>query len=321
MKRNLIAALTAVCLLAAPVMPAVPEMMTVLTVHAEESGTCGENLTWTLDADGTLTVSGTGEMTGYNGNEDQCSPFNSLDSVRTLILEPGVTSIGDETFRYCINLTSVTIPDSVTSIGRLAFGGCTSLTSVTIPDSVTSIGRLAFSECTNLTSAAIPESVTSIGAGAFRDCTRLTSVTIPESVTSIGVGAFYCCTHLTAVTILNPKCGIGDSIYTFSNDYDNGNDLFTGTIYGYAGSTAPEYAEKYRRRFEVISSTPTEPAPGDVNGDGTADIMDCIALNKFLVGAGSLNDTQRKAADLTGDGNITADDSLALLKAVLGIQS
>ena len=104
-----------------------------------------------------------------------------------------VTSIGNEAFRSCSGLTSVTIGNSVTSIGILAFYGCSGLTSVTIPNSVTSIGSNAFSGCSGLTSVTIPNSVTSIEYDAFWGCSGLTSVTIPNSVTSIEYGAFASC--------------------------------------------------------------------------------------------------------------------------------
>ena len=144
-----------------------------------------------------------------------------------------VTSIGDNAFRDCSGLTSVTIPNSVTSIGDYAFSNCSSLTSVTIPNSVTSIGNSAFWCCSINTinfkgsiedwcnkawspssissnyqlqlngviqeSINIPNSVTNIGDYAFAGCSSLTSVTIPNSVTSIGSWAFYGCNSLTSV--------------------------------------------------------------------------------------------------------------------------
>ena len=112
-----------------------------------------------------------------------------------------VTSIGDNAFRDCSGLTSVTIPNSVTSIGDGAFAFCSGLTSVTIPNSVTSIDRYAFSGCSSLTTVTIPNSVTSIGKYAFRGCSSLTTVTIPNSVTSIGYGAFANCSGLTSVVV------------------------------------------------------------------------------------------------------------------------
>ena len=124
-----------------------------------------------------------------------------------------VTSIGDEAFRECKKLTSVTIPNSVTSIGNYAFYECFSLTSVTIPNSVTSIGGRAFQACTSLTSVTLGNSVTSIGDEAFRECKNLTSITIPNSVTSIGGRAFQACTSLTSVTLGNSVTSIGDEAF------------------------------------------------------------------------------------------------------------
>ena len=119
------------------------------------SGTCGENLTWTLDSDGVLTISGTGKMTNYSSSYYSIPWSSNRSAIKTVIIENGVTSIGNYAFYYCKSLTSVTIGNSVTSIGYSAFRYCTSLTSVTIPDSVTSIGNYAFSYCTNLASITI----------------------------------------------------------------------------------------------------------------------------------------------------------------------
>ena len=158
------------------------------------------NLTWKLDADGTLTISGTGAMKNYDYN-DNPSPVYNNSNVKKVVIEDGVTSIGNSAFNECISLTSITIPDSVTSIGTYAFSGCRSLTSITIPDSVTSIGASAFNSCSGLTSITIPDSVTSIGNFAFSYCISLTSITIPDSVTSIGSYAFYNCKNLTTISL------------------------------------------------------------------------------------------------------------------------
>ena len=133
-----------------------------MIAHADKSGTCGENLTWTLmESTGTLTIEGSGAM------EDFSSPSS-------------VPWYGDET-----KISNVVIGGGVTKIGKLAFSGCSGLTSITIPNSVTSIGEYAFLSCYGLTSVTIPNSVTSIGESAFYGCFGLTSVTIPNSVTNL----------------------------------------------------------------------------------------------------------------------------------------
>ena len=120
----------------------------ILTANAAESGKCGKNLTWVLD-DGTLTISGTGEMTVYFSCE---SPFYNNQDIKNIVIEYGVTSIGAYAFCECASLNGITIPESVTGIGDDAFYGCTSLTSITIPNSVISIENVAFSSCRILTS-------------------------------------------------------------------------------------------------------------------------------------------------------------------------
>ena len=127
--------------------------------------------------------------------------FRDCSGLTSVTIPNSVTSIGDGAFAFCSGLTSVTIPNSVTSIGEGAFFGCSGLTSVTIPNSVTSIDRYAFSGCSSLTTVTIPNSVTSIGKYAFRGCSSLTTVTIPNSVTSIGYGAFANCSGLTSVVV------------------------------------------------------------------------------------------------------------------------
>ena len=176
------------------------------------SGTCGaqgDNLTWTLDDSGTLTISGEGEMTSSPSWSSYC------DKISSVVIESGVTSIANRAFSYCSRLTSVTIPGSVTSIGNAAFLGCYNLESVTIPDSVTSIGTDAFTRCDNLTSVTIPPSVTSIGANAFKNCSSLVSVPIPPSVTYIDTAVFYECSNLTSVTIPDSVTSIGEAAFEY----------------------------------------------------------------------------------------------------------
>ena len=179
----------------------------ITTAEILSQGTCGENLAWTFDSEGTLTISGAGAMynyrsEGYSGESNDYVPWSrSRGKIKAVIIRDNVTNIGQCAFANCTNLISVIIPDSVTSIEFAAFASCPSLTTITIPDSVTSIGAHAFAKCTSLINVAIPNSVASIENGTFSNCSSLTSVTIPDSVTSIGVSAFNGCTNLTSVTI------------------------------------------------------------------------------------------------------------------------
>ena len=174
-------------------------LMAVSAFAAEEvaSGTCGENLTWVLDSEGTLTISGMGDM--YDCGDD--SPWFNNSAIKKVVINPGVTSIGDDAFYCCTALTSIEIPEGVTWIGGSAFSGCTALTSIEIPEGVTSIGHYAFSGCAGLASIEFPEGVTSIGSFAFAGCTGLTSVVVPEGVTKIYSGLFYGCTGLASIEI------------------------------------------------------------------------------------------------------------------------
>ena len=131
-----------------------------------------DNLTWTLDADGTLNISGMGAMKDY-GYDSNRNPVYKNSNVKKVVIEDGVTSIGNYAFSGCLGLKSITIPDGITSIGSFAFYGC-SLTNIRIPGSVTSIGNCAIEDCMSLTSVTIPGSVSSIGEYAFRDCRNLT---------------------------------------------------------------------------------------------------------------------------------------------------
>ena len=210
MKKRLLSFVLAVLMIAS-LLP-----VTALAADIVDSGTCGaegdgSNLTWTLDSEGVLTISGSGDMHGYYF--PSAPWYGSRSRVKSAVIADGVTSIGNQAFSECTSLTSVTIPDSVTSIGGWAFSECTSLTSVTIPDSVTSIDWCAFYKCGSLTSVTIPDSVTLIGNSAFQGCTSLTSVTIPNSVTSIGERAFSECTSLTSVTIPDSVTSIGNQAF------------------------------------------------------------------------------------------------------------
>ena len=185
------------------------------SLRAGQSGKCGDNVTWTLDDQGVLTIEGTGAMTDYA----YLSPSPWADSnPKKVVIADGITTIGKYAFNNSSMLSSVTIPNSVTKIGEHAFEYCTDLTSVDIPNSVTSIEEGAFMLCTGLTSVTISNSLTSIAEQTFMHCFNLASVTIPSSVTKIGQEAFAYCMGLESIESLAetpPTCG--------DNAFDNAN--------------------------------------------------------------------------------------------------
>ena len=175
------------------------------------SGTCGENLTWSLDGDGVLTIRGTGEMKDY---QTDSTPWEGNRwKIKSVVVESGVTSIGANAFYDCSALTSIALPDSVTSIGERAFSYCGALTGITLPDSVTEIGKYAFIECSALKSITLPDCITEIGERTFFGCSALTSITLPDSVTEIGAYAFYKCDALTSIVLPANITSIGQSAF------------------------------------------------------------------------------------------------------------
>ena len=158
------------------------------------SGTVGEALNWAVYDDGKLRISGTW------GQYDSDRPWKNY-SFNEVIIEPGITRIGNSAFMDCGGVTSVTIPNTVTSIDHQAFRGCKNLTGVTIPSSVTEIGGWVFYGCTNLASVTFSGGLTFIGDKAFYGCTELKSVALPNGLKTISGSAFYGCSGLTDVTI------------------------------------------------------------------------------------------------------------------------
>lgn len=224
-------------------------LLSSLSVSAESieiDGTCGDNLTWTLTSKGELIIEGAGAMHEYY----EVYPWSEhTESIQTISIKEGVTSIGAWAFSNCSNLTSITIPESVTSIGDGAFDDCSNLTSIFIPKGVSSIGLWAFVSCSSLNSiivaetntnydsrkncnaiietnsnklilgcaaTVIPGSVTTIGNAAFCGCTSLVNITIPENVTNIEEGAFVDCTSLNTVVMLSKNLSnIGSEAFAY----------------------------------------------------------------------------------------------------------
>ena len=226
-----------------------------------------DNLTWKLYEDGTLNISGTGAMKDYDNDP---SPACRNSNVKKVVIEDGVTSIGNKAFDSCSSLTSITIPNSVTNIGAAAFDSCGSLTSITIPGSVTSIGTVAFYNCSGLTSVTIPDSVTNIGAAAFDSCGSLTSIVIPNSVTSIESYAFSACSSLTSITIPDSVTSIGN------NAFDSCSSLTSITIPDGVASI-----ESYA--FYNCSGLTSITIPDSVTNIGAVAFDSCTSLTSITI--------------------------------------
>ena len=268
-----------------------------------ESGACGENLTWTLDAAGTLTVSGTGAM-------NRAPWYSNCDSIKAVVIESGVTTIGDRAFSGCSSLNSITIPESVTAIGEYAFAWCSSLSSITLPESVTTIGDRAFDGCSRLTdvsitdldawcridfgngsatpmcnggnlllngqrivSVAVPEGVTEVKANTFYGFKDLIQVTLPEGVTTIGDGAFSGCDSLTGITI--PK-----SVTTIGEDAFFGCSSLTGITIPKSVTTIGD------RAFYRCSSLTGITIPKSVTAIGEEAFDGCTGLSSITIPEG-----------------------------------
>ena len=172
------------------------------------SGKCGDSASWKLDADGVLTITGAGPMADYGAY----GPWYiaHLTDIKKVVVQEGVTTIGDHAFANLSYVTSVTIPSSITSIGAHAFEKCRLGGAVTLPEGLTAIGDFAFSG-SGMASLTLPASLRTIGNSAFLFCS-LRELTIPDGVTSIGTGAFYNAS-LTSVKLPASGVTLGDSLF------------------------------------------------------------------------------------------------------------
>ncbi|MCR5811164.1 MAG: leucine-rich repeat domain-containing protein, partial [Lachnospiraceae bacterium] len=152
------------------------------------SGTCGTNLTWTLE-DGVLTISGTGNMTNYSSASP--APWYTVrDNIESVVINEGVSYIGPYAFSGCSSMTGISLASSVTGIGPSAFSSCSELTEIDLPAGITSINNSVFYNCSSLTHITIPATVTSISSGAFDGCTSLTEIIFEGSAPVFGNNVF-----------------------------------------------------------------------------------------------------------------------------------
>ena len=225
----------------------------------------GSDVTWQLTENTddpntyTLTIRGSGAMKNYLMSGHQ--PWRSFrDQITSVVVSPGVTSIGNLAFALSRNIIHVDIADSVVSIGEQAFFKCSSLTNITVPQSVTYIGVNAFDSCTKLSSITLStNNITSIRPYTFSGCSELSSIVIPDGVTSIQVGAFSNCTKLTSITIPGSVTSIGSNVFdgcTSLNDirYSGTSESVISALSGYVPTLVTfNYGDKVPEAKRMIT--------------------------------------------------------------------
>ena len=283
------------------------------TLDMTPHGKCGDYLYWNI-TDSTLTIFGTGAMYDY---ALKTSPwYTHKESLKTLVLEEGMTSIGKYAFYRCSGFTeNLIIPNSVTSIGYVAFNTCKFTGSLTIPNNVTSIGDYAFTSCDFRGSLTIGNSVTSIGRNAFSQCYFTGSLIIPNSVTYIGNEAFNCY-GLTDIFFYRNESPSIAYINTFANI--NSNAKIYAPVIWESFTNIPE--DKLVKMPTFVGQQTTDngqqtSSTGWVFPEGQTEISaeDHVAINAPLVlGQQSTDNSQQTLSTLTvksfgycGDGTTT----------------
>ena len=211
------------------------------------TGVCGDNLTWSLNNAGTLTVSGTGDMYDYSMYGETVAPWTELaDQIKNIVIEDGATNVGNYAFVGCTNLTSVTMPDSVTVISDSAFRNCYALTTVDFSSNLTAVENFAFAYCVNLTAADLGKKVETIGNSAFFDCAALAEVELGEALIGINTLAFSGCTSLKTVTM-------PDTLEVLGSDVFNGCTSLTTAKLSNALTDLPKYT--FNDCFSLVDVT------------------------------------------------------------------
>ena len=248
--------------------PLNPDVQLVVEPGAKLTGGAagdGSGVTWQLtentDDPSTykLTIRGSGAMEDYLMSSHQ--PWRSFrDQITSVVVSPGVTSIGNLAFTRFSKLIHVDIADSVVSIGEQAFSDCSSLTDIKIPQSVTYIGVKAFGSCTKLSSITLStNNITSIRLYTFSGCSELSSIVIPDGVTSIQLGAFSNCTKLTSITIPGSVTSIGSNVFdgcTSLNDirYSGTSENVISALSGYVPTLVTfNYGDKVPEAERMIT--------------------------------------------------------------------
>ena len=316
-----------------------------LTVQAEtiDFGSCGTKLIWTLDDTGTLTISGTGAIANYTTKS--FAPWYSYrSSIKNVVLQPGVTRIGNYAFYNCANLTGITIPDSLTSIGESAFAHCSRLTGITIPEGLTSIGDFAFYYCTAMEkidfnasamnhlspsncmlyqagqsgkgiTVNIGAKVTRIPAYLFcpynssSSAPKLAAVNFAEGSTCVGIGtySFAYCDSLTGITLPESVTKIGADAFRSCHGLTSIRIAEGNSVYHSAGNCVIETASKM---LILGCKTSQIPQDGSVTSIGNYAFFDCDGLTSITIPDSVTGIGEHSFYECDGLTSITIPDSV-----------
>ncbi len=249
-------------------------ILAALTVGlaADESsaveGTCGSNTTWTFE-NGTLTISGSGSTNSWS-TVSAVPWYSYKSSIKTVVVEDGVSYLGQYAFQGCSALTSVSLPDSLRVLSANAFCNCTSLETIVLPDSIATLGGSMFTGCTSLQNVTLCDKDVSLGAHMFDGCIALKSLTIPSSIKGdLGEYAFANCTSLASITI-------PDAITSIKYNAFSGCSALTSIKIGDNVRSIGDYA------FEGCPITTIEIAKG-VTSIGSSVFSSCENLSSITV--------------------------------------
>lgn len=269
---------------------------TGIASEAITSGTCGENVTWNFDFDTkTLYIEGKGATESISDDATLKGIEWIQPSIEKVVYGEGITEIAPFSAQK-IN-THIVYNEPMQDVPELV-----------LPSTLTTIDDYAFNLYLKVKDVQIPYGVTTIGNNAFSDCVQIENVVLPGTVKKIGDAAFYVCDSLNSITIPASVTEIGKNL---AHSYSG------VSIFGYTGSTAESYAKENNYAFYSLSAS-----VGDVNEDGVVNLMDAIALNKYLAGMISLTDSQLVAANCNiadGTSNINEDDVTSLMRFVINL--
>lgn len=282
------------------------------------NGSCGKNILYSLNnATGLLTISGSGYMTNYYDFDGEISPFYYNSSIKNVVIENGVKSVGAYVFEGCSKLTSIVFSDSVESIGNCAFKDCTGLINLTIPDTVSKIEGYAFEGCNGLVSMRLPNNLLSIEGGTFCGCEKLENFEIPNNVKNIGSYSFNNCTKLKKITIPNSVMSIETAAFSGCEGLTNvifGNNVKRICNYAFSDctgltdlmlpdslATIGEYA------FKNCKSIKSVEIPNQVTSIADYAFYYCIGLKNLTISEKLMQINHLQFFCCTGISEITVD--------------